>query len=120
MRRDLPMKVAGFQIGVSHRLQKLERLRHRIRIAWNTVWTLLRYGHSGLSVVDEHDRLVGVISRRDLDIALHHGFVNYKPRVMQGAKHVLKHSAYVFVTLHLVEGVFELGLRHVKRLEQIQ
>ncbi len=36
--------------------------------------TLLRYGHSGLSVVNEHDRLVGVISRRDLDIALHHGF----------------------------------------------
>lgn len=35
---------------------------------------LLRYGHSGLSVVDETDRLVGVISRRDLDIALHHGF----------------------------------------------
>ncbi len=35
---------------------------------------LLRYGHSGLSVVDEQDRLVGVISRRDLDIALHHGF----------------------------------------------
>ena len=35
---------------------------------------LLRYGHSGLSVVDESDRLVGIISRRDLDIALHHGF----------------------------------------------
>jgi tRNA nucleotidyltransferase (CCA-adding enzyme) len=35
---------------------------------------LLRYGHSGLSVVDETDRLVGIISRRDLDIALHHGF----------------------------------------------
>jgi tRNA nucleotidyltransferase (CCA-adding enzyme) len=35
---------------------------------------LLRYGHSGLSVVDEGDRLVGVISRRDLDLALHHGF----------------------------------------------
>jgi tRNA nucleotidyltransferase (CCA-adding enzyme) len=35
---------------------------------------LLRYGHSGLSVVDASDSLVGVISRRDLDIALHHGF----------------------------------------------
>ncbi|MBF2067476.1 MAG: CBS domain-containing protein [Calothrix sp. C42_A2020_038] len=35
---------------------------------------LLRYGHSGLSVVDTEGRLVGVISRRDLDIALHHGF----------------------------------------------
>jgi len=35
---------------------------------------LLRYGHSGLSVVDTQRRLVGIISRRDLDIALHHGF----------------------------------------------
>ncbi|NER19638.1 MAG: CBS domain-containing protein [Symploca sp. SIO1B1] len=35
---------------------------------------LLRYGHSGLSVVDEQDQLVGIISRRDLDLALHHGF----------------------------------------------
>lgn len=35
---------------------------------------LLRYGHSGLSVVNEQGQLVGIISRRDLDIALHHGF----------------------------------------------
>ncbi|NEP03267.1 MAG: CBS domain-containing protein [Symploca sp. SIO2E9] len=35
---------------------------------------LLRYGHSGLSVVDETDQLVGIVSRRDLDLALHHGF----------------------------------------------
>jgi tRNA nucleotidyltransferase (CCA-adding enzyme) len=35
---------------------------------------LFRYGHSGVSVVDEGDRLVGIISRRDLDLALHHGF----------------------------------------------
>ena len=35
---------------------------------------LLRYGHSGLSVVDADASLVGVISRRDIDIALHHGF----------------------------------------------
>jgi tRNA nucleotidyltransferase (CCA-adding enzyme) len=35
---------------------------------------LFRYGHSGLSVVDEAGELVGVISRRDLDLALHHGF----------------------------------------------
>jgi tRNA nucleotidyltransferase (CCA-adding enzyme) len=35
---------------------------------------LLRYGHSGLSVVDANGLLVGIISRRDLDIALHHGF----------------------------------------------
>ncbi len=35
---------------------------------------LFRYGHSGVSVVDESDILVGIISRRDLDLALHHGF----------------------------------------------
>ena len=35
---------------------------------------LLRYGHSGLSVVDAQGCLVGIISRRDIDIALHHGF----------------------------------------------
>ena len=35
---------------------------------------LFRYGHSGVSVVNESDRLVGIISRRDIDLALHHGF----------------------------------------------
>ena len=35
---------------------------------------LLRYGHSGLSVVESQGELVGIISRRDIDIALHHGF----------------------------------------------
>ncbi|MDE5103155.1 MAG: CBS domain-containing protein, partial [Trichodesmium sp. St19_bin2] len=35
---------------------------------------LLRYNHSGLSVVDSYGKLVGIISRRDIDIALHHGF----------------------------------------------
>jgi tRNA nucleotidyltransferase (CCA-adding enzyme) len=35
---------------------------------------LLRYGHSGLSVVDAGGKLVGIVSRRDIDIALHHGF----------------------------------------------
>jgi tRNA nucleotidyltransferase (CCA-adding enzyme) len=35
---------------------------------------LLRYGHSGLSVVNRRGELVGVIARRDIDLALHHGF----------------------------------------------
>ncbi len=35
---------------------------------------LLRYGHSGLCIVDEQDELQGIISRRDIDLALHHGF----------------------------------------------
>jgi len=35
---------------------------------------LLRYGNSGLSVVDAQGQLVGIISRRDIDIALHHSF----------------------------------------------
>ncbi|XGB40891.1 MAG: CBS domain-containing protein [Nodosilinea sp. LVE1205-7] len=34
---------------------------------------LLRYGHAGLSVVDGTGKLVGMIARRDLDLALHHG-----------------------------------------------
>jgi tRNA nucleotidyltransferase (CCA-adding enzyme) len=37
---------------------------------------LLRYGHSGLSVVDAEGHLQGIISRRDLDVALHHGFAH--------------------------------------------
>jgi tRNA nucleotidyltransferase (CCA-adding enzyme) len=37
---------------------------------------LLRYGHSGLSVVDAAGQLVGMISRRDLDRALHHGLTH--------------------------------------------
>lgn len=39
---------------------------------------LFRYGHSGLSVVDKNQDLVGIISRRDLDLAIHHGF-NHAP-----------------------------------------
>ncbi len=35
---------------------------------------LFRYGHSGLSVAEATGKLVGMISRRDLDLALHHGF----------------------------------------------
>jgi len=34
----------------------------------------LRYGHSGLCVVDFQGQLRGIVSRRDLDLALHHGF----------------------------------------------
>lgn len=37
---------------------------------------LLRYGHSGLSVVSAEGELQGIISRRDLDVALHHGFAH--------------------------------------------
>lgn len=33
---------------------------------------LLRYGHTGLCVVDETSKLVGIVSRRDIDIALRH------------------------------------------------
>jgi tRNA nucleotidyltransferase (CCA-adding enzyme) len=34
---------------------------------------LLRYGHTGLCVVNEQAELVGIISRRDIDITLRHG-----------------------------------------------
>lgn len=40
--------------------------------------SFLRYGHTGLGVVDVQDTLVGIISRRDIDIALHHG-LGYAP-----------------------------------------
>ncbi|ESA35431.1 trna nucleotidyltransferase poly polymerase [Leptolyngbya sp. Heron Island J] len=35
---------------------------------------LLRYGHSGLCVANDRGKLQGIISRRDIDLALHHGF----------------------------------------------
>ncbi len=35
---------------------------------------LLRYGHSGLPVVNAQSYLAGIISRRDIDIAIHYGF----------------------------------------------
>ncbi|MEL6814310.1 MAG: CBS domain-containing protein [Cyanobacteria bacterium J06598_3] len=35
--------------------------------------TLLRYGHVGLCVVNADGDLIGMVSRRDIDIALHHG-----------------------------------------------
>ncbi len=35
---------------------------------------LLRYKHSGLLVVNQQGDLLGIISRRDIDLALHHGF----------------------------------------------
>ncbi len=34
---------------------------------------MYRYGHSGFPVVSEEEKLVGIISRRDLDKATHHG-----------------------------------------------
>lgn len=37
---------------------------------------LLRYGHSGLCVVNHQGHLTGIVARRDLDIAMHHGFMN--------------------------------------------
>jgi tRNA nucleotidyltransferase (CCA-adding enzyme) len=49
---------------------------------------LLRYGHSGLPVVDETGALAGIVTRRDIDIALHHGFGHapvkgYMPRTVR-------------------------------------
>ncbi len=35
---------------------------------------MLRYGHGGLTVVDAGGQVVGMISRRDVDRAMHHGF----------------------------------------------
>ncbi len=38
-----------------------------------TLEILLRYGHTGLCVVDEQGGVVGIVSRRDIDVALRHG-----------------------------------------------
>ncbi len=35
---------------------------------------MLRYGHSGLPIVDRSGVLVGIVARRDVEIAAHHGF----------------------------------------------
>ena len=35
---------------------------------------MLRYGHSGLPIVDRSNVLVGIVARRDVEIAAHHGF----------------------------------------------
>ncbi|MEO1589727.1 MAG: CBS domain-containing protein [Cyanobacteria bacterium J06632_22] len=51
-----------------------------VRTVWPTTTisqaqrVLLRYGHAGLCVVTDTAQLVGLISRRDIDLALHHGF----------------------------------------------
>jgi tRNA nucleotidyltransferase (CCA-adding enzyme) len=42
---------------------------------------LLRYGHSGLAIVDDAGQLLGIVSRRDLDIAAYHGFQDAAVRV---------------------------------------
>ncbi len=34
---------------------------------------MFQYGHTGFPVIDENNQLVGVISRRDVDKAVHHG-----------------------------------------------
>ncbi len=36
--------------------------------------SLLRYGHSALCVTDSFGQLQGIISRRDIDLAMHYGF----------------------------------------------
>ncbi|GIW21352.1 MAG: hypothetical protein KatS3mg068_0359 [Candidatus Sericytochromatia bacterium] len=37
---------------------------------------LLRYGHNGFIVIDDNKKVVGIISRRDIDKALHHNMGN--------------------------------------------
>ncbi len=79
-RETLTQLVAQFQAQIPHPPLARELMSSPVRtIRPETTIDeaqriLLRYGHSGLSVVDASGQLVGVISRRDLDIALHHGF----------------------------------------------
>lgn len=48
---------------------------------------LLRYGHSGMPVVDEDGKLVGIISRRDVDKAVHHN-LGHAPVKAYMSRHV--------------------------------
>ena len=72
--------LAKFQQQIPHPLKARELMSSPVRTIrpQTTIKEaqriLLRYGHSGLSIVDENDQLVGIIARRDLDLALHHGF----------------------------------------------
>ncbi|MGI6552792.1 MAG: CBS domain-containing protein [Bacillota bacterium] len=55
---------------------------------------LQRYGHSGIPVM-EKDRLVGIISRRDIDKAIHHrlGHAPIKAYMSRNVKHVDPHTS---------------------------
>lgn len=50
--------VAALRVGVGERSQKVERLGYSLRVAFTTLWTLLRYGHY-FERVDEGVRFVG-------------------------------------------------------------
>lgn len=75
----LPQLVDQFQEQIPQPLSALELMSSPVRTirpdttVGEAQRILLRYGHSGLSVVDEQDQLIGIISRRDIDLALHHG-----------------------------------------------
>ncbi len=75
----LPQLVDQFKEQIPQPLSALELMSSPVRTirpdttVGEAQRILLRYGHSGLSVVDEQDQLIGIISRRDIDLALHHG-----------------------------------------------
>ena len=75
----LPQLVHQFKEQIPQPLSALELMSSPVRTirpdttVGEAQRILLRYGHSGLSVVDEQDQLIGIISRRDIDLALHHG-----------------------------------------------
>jgi len=47
---------------------------------------MLRYGHRGLTVVDDAGQVVGIIARRDVDRARHHGLGHAPVRGFMGRK----------------------------------
>ncbi|MGB2925318.1 MAG: CBS domain-containing protein [Limnothrix sp.] len=71
---------SDFQLQIPHALTARDLMTAPVRtiLPETTIEeaqrVLFRYGHSGLAVVNDEEKLVGVISRRDLDLALHHGF----------------------------------------------
>jgi tRNA nucleotidyltransferase (CCA-adding enzyme) len=65
-----------------------------------------RYGHGALPVVNQEGKLLGLIARRDLDIAIHHGF---------GDERIANHLTTDIVTAQIDEPLEALHQKFVVR-----
>ena len=65
---------------------------------------LVQFGHNGLPVVDDAGKLVGVISRRDLDRAFRHGLGSSEVRG--------------YMTKNVITATPDMGLRELEQLVQ--
>ncbi|NLI90880.1 MAG: CBS domain-containing protein [Peptococcaceae bacterium] len=81
--RDIQDVIRQIREEIRKRIEKPSLIRDIMSFPVKTVFPdmtmeevgkiLLKYGHTGVPVVDNDDRLVGIISRRDVDKALKHG-----------------------------------------------